>query len=83
MTQNQNTIQRQKAKYAVMTVKEVAVCYYPTYSPRYASQKFRRDIEEYPELKKALEAHDWQMNKRSFFPAHLELLKQYLGAWDV
>lgn len=63
----------------ILSVKEVALRYYPAYNPAGASRALRRSIRSYPRLERALGLVGWDSRHRSLTPLQFTVLAHYLG----
>lgn len=62
-----------------VSFKELAMSYYPNLVPASASRSLRRDIAEYPKLRKELEENGWQLSRRILYPKQVNIIVKYLG----
>ena len=63
----------------VVSMKEIAIEYYPYVTAKVASRNFRKDIFLYPALITELEKVGLRKNQRKLTPLQLELIYKYLG----
>jgi len=82
ITTNQKNLTKMKAEpIEIRSYKcnELAMLYCPFISPDSASRQLRRWINRNPALTAALKAQGWQKGNRTFTPAQVEVIIQYLG----
>lgn len=60
-------------------VQYTASLYFPDILPKSASRALRQEIANYPALRDALLATNWQSTKRYFTPLQQQIIVHYLG----